>query len=59
MVPIGFGVLFVGYGIFFQGWVLIKGYDVPSREIWSPLNWYSGDWPPPKAPANRLFPASK
>jgi hypothetical protein len=38
MAALGIGLIIVGYGIAFNGYCLIKGYDLTLTQIWSP-NW--------------------
>ena len=59
MLPIGMLLTFTGYGIGSWGWILTKGYNIPLRSWFSPLNPYA--WPAqgtaiPTVPQGRLFP---
>ena len=59
MLPIGMVLTFTGYGIGSWGWILTKGYNIPLRSWFSPLNPYK--WPAqgatiPTVPQGRLFP---
>jgi hypothetical protein len=57
MIPVGMGLAWVGYVVFFYGYSLVKGYDLSFSEIVSPVNFYQGDWPPPEAPNDAVLPA--
>jgi len=57
VIFLGFGVAWLGYGLMYTGYVLLKGYDIPVREIWAPVNYYQGSWPPPKMPATQVWPS--
>ena len=62
MLTVGMAGLFVAYGVGAYGYVLLKGWDIPVRQWWSPLNPYQ--WPrypdePAKVPATQLWPSAK
>lgn len=38
MAAIGMGLGLIAYGMMFNGWVLLKGYDLTFNQIWAP-NW--------------------
>jgi hypothetical protein len=61
MIGLGMVGLFAAYGMASYGWVLVKGYNIPFRSWWSPLNPYQ--WPPagspiPTVPQGFLMPTS-
>lgn len=45
MAAIGFALLWVGYSIGLYGWILVKGYDINSKDLFSRTQW------PPAGPA--------
>jgi hypothetical protein len=50
-------LVWLGYGTLSYGYVLIKGWDIPPREWWSPINAYQ--WPKgniPTVPKGHIFP---
>ena len=55
-IVIAFGILWAAYAIGFTGYVWLRGYDLSFREIVAPVHYYTGDWPPPKAPATKVVP---
>lgn len=57
-VGLAFGVLWLGYAVGFTGYVLVKGYNIPIAQIWSPLNWYDGPWPPAAIDPTQVWPDS-
>lgn len=62
MLTVGMAGLFVAYGVGMYGYVLLKGWDIPVSQWWSPLNPYT--WPkypdePPKIPSTQLWPSGK
>jgi len=57
VIFLGFGVAWVAYGIAYTGWVMIRGYDIPLSEIWAPVNYYQGSWPPPKMSGTQIWPS--
>jgi hypothetical protein len=62
MLTFGMLGLFAAYGVGSYGYVLLKGWDIPPAQWWSPLNPYT--WPkypdePTKVPATQLFPSGK
>lgn len=42
MVWLGFGILWIGYGTGLYGYLLIKGYNISAKQVWSPLAYYNG-----------------
>ena len=58
-VVVAMGVLWAAYALGCMGYFWIRGYDIGFREMVDPLNWYDGEWPPGKAPATSIIPASK
>lgn len=56
MGAVALAVTFAGYGIAFTGYVWLKGHDLTLAQIWSPVGYYRGTWPPPPIPAGQLFP---
>jgi hypothetical protein len=54
---IGFGLVWLGYGTGLYGYCLIRGYNISGRQIWSPVDWYSGKWPPGLAGNTVILPA--
>ena len=57
LIVVGFGVMWVAYGILWTGYTLVRGYDVPVSEVWSPVNYYKGSWPPPAIPKTQVWPS--
>lgn len=55
MGAVGIGLVFIGYGVAFTGYILLKGYDIPLAQIWNPLHYYQGTWPPPAIPADQFI----
>lgn len=39
MGAIGIGLAFVGYTLGLYGFILLKGYNISFKELWSPTNW--------------------
>lgn len=56
MLAVGFAALWGGYAVASWGYLLIKGYNVSFRSWVSPLNPYSGAWPPAKIPPGFIWP---
>ena len=56
MPAIGMGIGWLGYSLYLWGWCLLRGYDVPLGQLMSPINPYSGKWPPAQIPDTQLFP---
>jgi hypothetical protein len=46
MLPLGFGITWLGYSLGLYGWCLIKGYNVTFRQLVNPVTIYT-TWPPP------------
>ena len=57
LVIIGFGVMWLAYAVGWTGYSLVRGYDIPLSEVWSPVHWYKGTWPPEKIPATQVWPS--
>lgn len=58
-VVIAFAVMWTAYTVIFTGYSWLRGYDISFGEIVSPLHWYSGPWPPPKASPNEIIPGGR
>ncbi len=43
MLPVGMLLAFLGYGVGSWGYILVRGWDIPLRQWFSPLNPYQ--WP--------------
>ena len=59
MLGAGIIIGWLGYAVGSYGYCMIRGYDVPARAWFSPLNPYT--WPPggpPPIPDSQLFPSS-
>lgn len=56
MVPIGFGLFWVGYALSTWGYFLVRGYNLSPKQIISPVGFYTGKWPPPKAGNTVIIP---
>lgn len=56
VIALVFALAWSDYAVGFWGWCLLRGYDVPFRQVVSPLHPYSGKWPPPKIPKTQVFP---
>ena len=41
------GLVWLGYGLGLYGYSLIKGYDLSAGQVFSPVSYYRGKWPPP------------
>ena len=59
MLAAGLVLGWVAYGVGSYGWVLLRGWDIPARAWFSPLNPYQ--WPkggtPPVIPDTAVFPS--
>lgn len=42
------GLLWLGYGVTFWGWSMVKGYQLSASDVFLPGH-YKGKWPPPMA----------
>ena len=59
-ILLGFGVAWLAYGIGWTGWVLLRGWDIPLSELWSPVNFYTGKAPEAGSiPATKIWPSGK
>lgn len=56
MLGLGFGALWAGYAVASWGYILLKGYNITFRQWVSPLNPYTGPWPPAKVPPGFVLP---
>ena len=56
MIAAGMALVWIGYGFGVWGWSLMKGYDLGPGDIWSPVRFYQGHWPPPPAPPDKIIP---
>jgi hypothetical protein len=57
MLVAGMALMWIGYGIGMTGWSLANGYPLKLAEIWSPVGYYTGEWPPNgKIPPEQVFP---
>lgn len=59
MIGVILGVVWLGYGVYSWGWVLVKGYDIPAGQWFNVVHPY--EWPPkgtdpPLIPAGSLLP---
>lgn len=62
MIPFGMAVTIAGYAVGSWGWVLVKGWNIPARSWFSPLNpwqWPAGGGKVPMVPQGHLFPTSQ
>jgi hypothetical protein len=55
-VVIAFAVLWAGYTLVYTGYVWVRGYDISFKQIVSPVNFYSGSWPPSAAANTQIWP---
>lgn len=58
-VVLGMAVLWAAYGVAYTGYVWLRGYDISFLEIWAPVHYYQGNWPPAKIPATQVIPSRK
>lgn len=56
MIAIAVFVAWVAYGLGVQGLALIKGWNLGFKQIWSPVSYYQGSWPPQPAGNCSLIP---
>ena len=56
MVWLGFGLAWLGYGTGLYGYSLIRGYNLSAAQVWSPVGWYNGKWPPAAAGNTEILP---
>ena len=47
---------FAGGAIAFTGYCWAQGYSLSFTQIWSPVSYYTGTWPPGKAPDTVIIP---
>jgi hypothetical protein len=59
MLVIGFGLGWLGYGLAFWGYSMVKGYNLSFSDVFSPGSYYKGTWPPALAPDTVLIPNGK
>jgi len=59
MVWLGFAVIWMGYGTGLYGYSLIRGYNLSAKEVFSPVGWYQGKWPPQPAGNTQILPTGK
>lgn len=61
MLPVAFVVLWAGYGLASYGYVLLKGWDIPFSQWWSPLHPWEWDQDtaatPPVIPPTQVNPS--
>jgi hypothetical protein len=57
VVWLGFGVLWLGYATGMYGYILVRGYNVPAKQVFSPVGWYTGKWPPQTAGNTQILPS--
>jgi len=57
MVWIGFGLVWLGYGAGMYGYSLVRGYNLSGRQVFSPVGFYAGKWPPAKAGNEQILPS--
>jgi hypothetical protein len=57
-VWLSFTVLWAAYAGVFTGYCWLRGYNITFLQIVSPVNWYSGTWPPGESiPTTQVFPS--
>jgi hypothetical protein len=59
VIIIGFGLAWAGYSLVFYGLSLVHGYDLSFTQVFSPVSYYKGTWPPALAPDTSIFPGQK
>src|SRR5215831_13636170 len=59
MVWLGFGLAWLGYGAGLYGYSLIRGYNLSGKQVFSPVGWYQGKWPPELAGNTQILPSGK
>jgi len=57
MIAIGMGLAWLSYATGLWGYCLIRGYDISPKQIFSPVGFYAGPWPPPPASNTEIIPS--
>jgi hypothetical protein len=61
VIAIGVVLVWAGYGVGSYGWVLIKGYNIPVRQWFSPIHpwqWPAAGATVPTVPLGHIFPTA-
>lgn len=59
-VAVSFLLLWGGYTLLFTGYCWVRGYNIGFLSIVSPVNFYSGSWPPGQTiPAGQALPSAR
>jgi hypothetical protein len=56
MIPLAFLISWLGYGAGYWGYSLVKGYNLSLSQLVSPVNYYTGVWPPAIAGNDTIIP---
>src|SRR5215475_5089830 len=59
MVWLGFALAWMGYGTGLYGYSLVRGYNLSPKQVFSPVGWYHGKWPPQPAGNTQILPTGK
>lgn len=59
MVWLGFGIVWLGYGAGMYGYSLVRGYNLSAKQVFSPVGFYAGKWPPEMAGNTEILPTGK